>query len=424
MIHGTAFPRAGLGMGMRLTGLLLFGLLLRLPLAFVRGYESDMRSWEAYARYAVENGLGRVYDLTLQDPHFGVYPPLYFALLGGVGWVYRLLFSPEFEMETATFDALMKLVPILGDLAVAAVIYVWARAAFSEKAAALACLAIVANPALVYTSAYWGMFGDSAYTLCIVAAVAAVDRRMLPLAVAAAVAAFAMKPQALAFAPFLVLAMWHFGRARQVRPALAAGGGTALLIISPFLVAGTVPDMVEALTETVGLFPVLSANALNFWHLVSLGDGWRSDAEPLLGPLTARWLGVGALGLANLVVLSRQPRTGPSLFQLAAYVGFAFLLLSTQMHENYLYPAVALSVAAAASGARPTIAIAAYLTAASLLNMALFDPKIEPSSWLPGPVVDPLRLAVSATNVLVFAGWTVMLVTPSRTVRSKALSSA
>lgn len=433
------------------TIVLCVGLAVRVPLAFVPGYMADIVQWERLARQAYMEGLPHVYALVVQNPHIGIYPPLYHYALWFVGFVYHRFFSPEFVLETPVLSTLIKLVPILGDCAVALAVYGFVRhfsvrASTSERNWALCSLAaVLLNPAVVYNSAYWGMFGDPLYTLGIVLALWSAARGCIALAWVAITAGVLVKPQAVALVPLIIWAtllqplwvggagkwksmVWRWGQAAM------AGVLTLGVVWLPFVLAGTLSQAFQALRQTVGLFAILSANAHNVWWLFTVGNGWVSDVQPLvtlpyLGELTPRTVGLIAFGLAYALALLRlgwsegaeneQPSAasvvvGWSLWATAAYILFAFYMLATEMHENYIYPALVL-LAASWPFSRRLRWFTVLLTLTALVTMILHDPPIQSSLEGP-PYIALIRGTVgnSALNFVLFLVWTGLLIAHRR----------
>ena len=118
-----------------LLGLIVVGgLALRLPLAFVHGYSADIGGSIELARNIVLKGLPHAYAPSLANPDLGVYPPAYYYVLGLLGAVYQRFFSPSFD-RTLTLDVMLKLVPILGDCLVALILYSLVRRLSSTRMA-------------------------------------------------------------------------------------------------------------------------------------------------------------------------------------------------------------------------------------------------------------------------------------------------
>jgi hypothetical protein len=139
-------------------------------------------------------------------------------------------------------------------------------------------------------------------------------------------------------------------------------------------------------------------NAHNSWWLVGGGVPWTpADVRPL-GLLTLRaWslLLFGAFYVATLLQLRRveSPR---GVYLAAASTMFGFFALSTHMHENHLFFAVAL-FALAAIGEWTVRPLVGVLTGVLLANMLLHDPFLTHLArpYVPGPhLVLPQQLGI------------------------------
>ncbi len=377
------------------------GLALRLFIAITPGYAWDIRGWSLLAKRGAEAGVEHVYDPGLHNPSLGVYPPLYQEALTSVGLIYEGFISPDFEIGTPALGYLLKLFPILGECLLGLVIYLGLSDLVGKQKALWSTAFFIFNPAILYTTAYWGMFGDSWYTLFVVMALLALKRDNPFFAAAAITAGVLFKPQTVAFVPLVMWWSVHpLGWKRIVKVTLGAGL-VAVIVGQPFIEAETIPHMVAALRETVGLFPLLSANAHNIWYLGSMGQASVSDAVPLFGPFTARSLGLFAFGGASLYALSRPKE---EILGTAAYLGFSFFMLSTEMHENYLYPTVVLLMVVC-SCSRLLGILALTITATSLANMALHDVVLDPGKLFSIRTLTGLRLLNSIVNVFAFLAW-------------------
>jgi hypothetical protein len=121
-------------------------------------------------------------------------------------------------------------------------------------------------------------------------------------------------------------------------------------------------------------------------------------------------MGMGAFGAAcllGLLALKRGPAKN-QLLPVAAYVAFVFFILLTEMHENYLHPAVTLLVLACWQS-RPLRLLAFAITITSLVNVMLHDPPLIAAWPAFAGTFARLRLANSAVNVALFAAWTAWL---------------
>ncbi|HRI56790.1 MAG TPA: glycosyltransferase 87 family protein, partial [Anaerolineae bacterium] len=160
-------------------------LLLPLPDPF----DADLSTfWLPWMAYGAEHGLAQLYQ---HGQPLVNYPPLYLALLVGLGKLYGLL-VPGFEY-TPLQSVLIKLSAVVADLAITALIYAAALRMTARDASApsvsmkdgervrwfplLAAGLWALNPAMIYVSAFWAQV-DSIHTLWMMAALlAAMGRR-------------------------------------------------------------------------------------------------------------------------------------------------------------------------------------------------------------------------------------------------------
>jgi hypothetical protein len=267
------------------------------------------------------------------------------------------------------------------------------------------------NPGILYDTAHWGQH-DAVAAGLVLLGLYLVERGRLEVGWAVATLGGLAKPQANAFWPLLVaLGLLRFPPRRVLLASLAAAC-VVLVVFSPFILGGTLGITLDALARsTFGGEPFVSCNASNLWWLISGGRGYEvSDTAPLLGPLTARTLGViaflGACGLAARR-LARTADPDETLgFLAAAVVGMSFFTLGTELHENHMMAVLPL-LGFALPGERRLWPFLGLLSATFLLNLALFDePVVDTlSAWLGTPLpVRGLSIAVAAANATGFLG--------------------
>src|SRR5262249_11543793 len=145
---------------------------------------------------------------------------------------------------------------------------------------------------------------------------------------------------------------------RRIAWAAAAACLTAIAVVLPFAVAGTLVDVRRAVARMAAAYPYWHVEADNLWLVFAGGRHARSSVPPLydfdrfLG-LTYRNLGVLAFGLLYLVVLHALLGRSRAKSWVAggAVVALGFFVLNTRMHENYVFLTFPLLSALAASPA-------------------------------------------------------------------------
>ncbi|HZW01661.1 MAG TPA: phospholipid carrier-dependent glycosyltransferase, partial [Candidatus Deferrimicrobium sp.] len=404
-------PLRALAASPALIVLLLGGLALRLTIAYVlfpsSGFETDLASYASWALTLGEHGANGFYA----NAGFADYPPAYLYLLWPIG-----LLASQASDPAAMASDLVKLPPILLDLAVGYVIYRlvlgWAWPGRRAEAMALAAAALyVFNPVSFYDSALWGQ-SDAAGALLVLLGTAALIRGNSEGAAALAAAAALVKPQfgvvlvpLVAFtlikrhlvrpgsgprhAPWAphTLASWltrHQGPLRLLTAILAAGVAFFALAL-PF---GMGPyEYLERMLGTAGGYAYLSVNAFNVWALVGSGGApslaeslsWSDDTVPLLGPIPGVAIGavllVGGFLWGAVRGAVRDDRW--TLLVAAAFLAVAFFILPTRVHERYIFPAVALlPILAVASGrwaiALLVLSVGAFINLHAILTVPLY----------------------------------------------------
>jgi hypothetical protein len=142
--------------------------------------------------------------------------------------------------------------------------------------------------------------------------------------------------------------------------------------------------------------------AYNLWYLVTRGAS-GSDQGLVAGALSYRLVGILLLGavvlLAGLALLRRAD--GPARAEGAAVLALAFFLLPTQIHERYLFFALAFLILRAASDG---VLLAPYLVLVATATLNILGAL---SGFSPGATIaiaaSPLPIAIAVVNLLVLA---------------------
>ena len=386
---------------------LVIALLVRLALLPAAGLRGDIDQFVLWVHGLATAPLSEAYRMDLSFPPVMVYV---FAALAAI--------EPAFRTTTDAADpwirAVMKTPATLADLGLAFVVVYALRD--RPRAAVAAAVSVLVLPAVFYDSAWWGQF-ESIYSLfglaACVLAVSGHDR----IAVAALAVALMAKPQALPFAvPFVA---WFIARhdPRELLRLAAIAAGVIVALWLPFLADGGLWAYARSLAHSqVDLYAFLSLRAWNFWWLVQeayTGGGFVSDATTVLGPLSARVVGLLLTTLLELVVffaVLRRPTSRALVLGLAASTLVAFAFLTT-MHERYAYAAaVFLLLLAPEAGTRWLwLSLGAVL---SLNLVAAVPPTDEIGALI--PISGPLGIAGSLGILAITTGTLLSLLRESR----------
>jgi Gpi18-like mannosyltransferase len=397
------------------------GLALRLAFAGAPGQSYDLA---AFAGWAIDLQHHAPWDFH----SFSGYPPGYFLVLLGVGKAYGALAAAGADPHDSLLRVLVKLPPIVADVADAWLIAAIARCLVPGSTLIVAS-AWLFNPVALIDGAYWGQIDAVPWApaLAAVLLVALAYRAESKLGARFGWAWFALclslliKPQAAPLGLVLALAVVRAPSAHR-RIALAGsalGIAAAALVgwalcalfsgqLSPIAAFGWLFRELTAATNGVS---VTSANAFNAWSV--LFPFYVPDAIRV-GGVSLALIGLTLAGAATAAILVRfAQRPGSRTFvEAAALVMLACFIFSTRMHERYILGAVMLAVALAPVGTRWFIA-ACLLTLTTTVDLlyalafgALFDPydPFRPFPWVHNvrdfwPLVShPLSLL----NVMIF----------------------
>lgn len=400
----------------RASALFLVAFALRMLIATAPGDESNFIAFKAMLDQATRYGIDQIYGL---DPVYGAYPPFHHVHLWIVGLIYRAFVSPDLYAGSLTLNYLIKMPTIVYDMAITVLVMAYVARQRDARVAWWAGAAVALNPAIIYISAYNGQFGDPIYAFYVtLAVVGLLTRNPLGLGIGTALAVLT-KPQSSAFAPFLALCMLcQLGRGRAARRpivrTLAAGAVVSALVLAPFALAGTLPDLMHTVSTTIGHGPRISANAFNIWWLAGWGDAWNvNDTLPLIGPLSYRVVSLALFfGLAYGWIAWRtwRTRSAGGLALIAGFVGLAFFVLPTEIHENYLFPTFPLLAVLAAHDRRAWW-LSGVLAVSGFLNNAMIDQTLMVPLYAAVPIAQavwfPLSIALSLvqTGVLMLWAW-------------------
>ncbi|MDD5026749.1 MAG: glycosyltransferase family 39 protein [Candidatus Peribacteraceae bacterium] len=342
-----------------MTLVMVVGLAIRLLFIGQHGYEYDMVLNQQWSQSATQLGVVRSYSEQIEKNMLPNYPPLSIYIFAAEGHLYRWLVSSSFEVFHPAHRFFVKLPSILFDLATALllafVIYRWK----GERAARFAALAYVLHPAVIHDAVIWGQT-DAWYTFFMVSALTSALSGYWMLAGALSAATLLTKMQGLALLPIMGVLWWCVGWRQKGRWAFGAAA-TTLIVLSPFALEGALGKVWNVYSGSIGFMNHLSENAYNFWQALYGSGAGKLDTELFLNVCTYRTLGIVLFALASawilwsmrhVLVASVHPHAGKAHIVLiaAGLIAYAFFLFLTEMHERYLFPAMALLLPLAFEG--------------------------------------------------------------------------
>jgi Gpi18-like mannosyltransferase len=382
---------------------LVANLMVRGFLALLPGYSMDMRDYKRWAMAIATTGLGSVYETTKVD-----YPPLFLYALWPVGKLYLAVGLRDAGGDLADsrrWTALIKLPHVVFDLLLAWMLAhlvghrnMWGAVRAGPGWGRLAALLYLWNPAVLWGSGFWGQ-PDGGHSLLALAAFAALGGDRFLVAGALMAAAGLMKPLAAPLVPTLIVVAAVRGGVRGVVQAAAAGLATACVVLLPFIVRGDGATVARRLVVDLNAMPFSSLNAHNLWWLVG---GWQPADVPRLAGFTFQTVGLCLFLVAGGFLLWRArswlaaggdaTTRAAGVMVLGAAAATSFFFLTTHMHENHMFMALAFLLAVA--GRTPALGrLALAASVAVFANMVLHHPPVGRPGGIfgwPSPVFDPL----------------------------------
>jgi predicted membrane-bound dolichyl-phosphate-mannose-protein mannosyltransferase len=367
---------------------------------------------------------------------FADYPPGYLYVLWLIGGLGGLLAPFAHGDGVAATAALIKLPPMLLDIAVGALLYYlvtrWrANRSDAQRLGLIAAGLYVFNPVTWYDSAVWGQV-DATGAFILLLTIAALLRGNSEGASVLAVVAALIKPQfGLVALPVVgivllrrhllrpgtnprnpVLLPERFRRWFEVEDGFwrlvssaVAGLVVMLVLLWPFSL-GLIGDLsnsgaavptgyIQLILKTAGGYAYLSVNAYNPWALfgsngsqgLAGGGPWSGspDTVPLLGPLPGVVIGglLLAVGFAVGVLRLAWQDDRRSIVAVSIFMALAFFMLPTRVHERYMFPIFGLLPLLAVVDRRWMIAtvvlsVAAFINFHGVLTTELYaTPNLE-----------------------------------------------
>ena len=273
-------------------------------------------------------------------------------LLWPVGLLRSLL---KLDTGSGAYLILLKLAPMLADIAGAILVWRAARRTMSERGAMALSLLVALNPAAIANSAAWGQIDGLLALLIALCALYAADGRSIAALLCFGLALL-VKPQALLFAPLGLIALVcgivraeGEDRKKRLRGLLiGAAACLGMMYIVALLccasqveglgatLARPVTWLIELYSGTVQGYRYITVNTLNLYYL--LGLNWaRVSTHGTANAVAWALFALSYLGCAALTILgSKRPR------RLFLTGGLLIVLLCTfgpMIHERYIFPA-------------------------------------------------------------------------------------
>lgn len=373
--------------------LLLAAFAVRLLLFPLQGYPNDIGTFSYWFNTAATQGIRPFYTYVFENVGWVDYPPFNVYLFYAFGSIARTLSSVDMSF-------FVKLAPTLFDVATSGIIYLFLRKYLSQKQTLIATALYAFNPAIIYNVAVWGQF-DAIYTFFLLISMLLALKHKPELSAVVFGIALLTKPQGIALLPLIAVLIYKKDGIKHLLTSIAAFVATIFIVILPFEWSNPVTFLSDIYFGAYSGYEFTSINAFNLWALYGL---WIEDG--ILN--VVGWVLFAAFaGFAMFVLYRRYDVSGDNL---AVYAGFmllfAFFMLPTRIHERYLFPVIVMLVLLVpfVKKARP---LYVALTGMLLINQAyvlywLNEYIRRGLNYSPNLTGDPVVLAISATNLILF----------------------
>ncbi len=321
---------------------------IRLFIAYsVFGYHTDINCFSSWGERMLAEGPADFYS----EGYFCDYPPVYMLVLGIVAAVRNVLGIPY---HSAAHVLLIKLIPIMFDILLAVMVYIFTNRRAGTKAALLSGLICALNPAAIIDSAAWGQI-DSVFVLMTVLAAVLMCERKYHFALPLITIAVFTKPQTLLFGPLGLFAIGYDiirgltnreERSETIKSLIRACIGIAVSCVLLaaaaliFHIDGTNPFVwvYDLFFNTLNGYSYITINAFNLYEL--LGLNWvKLEVRP--GIETLAWI-LFAFSYAYSFAVYAFAKRRSALYLSAATLIMLICTFGPMIHERYVYPAIVL----------------------------------------------------------------------------------
>src|SRR5579859_597490 len=258
----TTFARARAWLSEWVVLFIILGIALFLRVGYMTGlgYRGDLEDTQRWMNTIQAHGLFNFYATEKGL----LYPPLATWNLGLLVGLKKLFIPGSSSLDEPAFAFLLKIPAVVAELAIIVAFYVWQRKRRLLCYSVAALLAV--SPVMVATSAWWGQT-DAIFTAFVVFALLALNRGRSVIAWLLFALAILTKQQSVVLLPLMLILSYQRYGAKTLARGIAVCAVVAACISAPFVLQSGLSRTKAPNTEDVGIFPVTSLHALNFWYL-------------------------------------------------------------------------------------------------------------------------------------------------------------
>ena len=397
----------------------IIGLAARLLIAPFLGHKYDVRAYLGWTEYLQHNPLSSFYSASLSTPPDHL--PGDLMIFAALGRIAPAVF-PGFSFESWYAELLIRLVPILSDVLIGVLVYLFVRTRVDVRTALAAAALVIFNPGLFTVSAIWGQW-DSFAALILLGIIMLAMRGHSLIVWPLLTYLVLIKPQYGIFGLLILIYLARLAvtqgpiadnRARKSPRRLvgdiAAGIPLSLVVFVgicfPFSVGfpgqtNMKWSILDRVSFAINRYDDVTLGAHNIWTLFgkSLGD---PDGAILAGTITYATAGRILLVAFMLLAIAATSAIAPADWALLCGCFIAAMSIysfPTRVHERYMMPAIVILLLMWPLAQRLLpIAIGLSLTYTASLVLAM---------WWDIPIHVTFASFVLAFANLTFFGWAV-----------------
>ncbi len=342
--------------------ILFLGFILRLSLLFI-DFGFDVNNHISWAQDMISRGLSGFYETSSREVFGHAYPnyppfslfiffplPALYKIIHEIFWQINLaiLIFPSnivpFLETRHALAAVFKLPGVLGDMALAYILYLFTKRIYphKKKLQLLTPILILFHPTVFYNSSLWGQIDGLPILFTLVATYLLIYSKRPLLSVFTMMSAILIKPQALIFLPVYILLIYKNFQLQERFLLSLFAISIFFLSFVPFYKSGNFlsfpfdkyyHDILQAQSLSSVSNAAYTAWTINPYLLHT------QDSTQIIFTLTYQIIGLIITGVLSLFILKRMltkkldAKNILFSMSLMAYTAFLFM---TRMHERYL----------------------------------------------------------------------------------------
>lgn len=308
------------------------------------GFEFDIYCWRSWATYIAEHGLGHIYE------SWANYPPVYLYILKGFTFFFNTPSSIDANIHV------LKYITLIFHSLLGYILMIWIKPEIKNNSDfPWIMLVYLLNVSILYNGMIWGQVDIIQSFFLFVACYVAYQQK-IEWTIFWILLSLNFKVQSIIYIPVLLIMLAPVVLTRfnvaNVSKWFSIIVLVQTLLLLPFIFTGNVSNFFHTMIKAVDTFPILSANAFNFWWFFYEWDSLTITDQKTLFGITYKSWGLLMFVMSSLAALfpllkqsylhikhKRTMTIDLSFYLLiCALIPLLFFFFNTQMHERYSHP--------------------------------------------------------------------------------------